>query len=254
MRLNIQLVTNRRISIPINYQEYLTAVVYGYVAAGDLEYARFVHDDGYAGEGGKKFKPFTHSWLRVPASRRLVQGDRLVISPGPIGWVVSSPLDEFLQPLATGLLRTGVMVLGTETLEIAAVEVFAMPEIAQTTRMSCLSPIVASGRRADGTTQYLRPVDDPAAFSESIRTNLLSKHRALYGTEPADTSFVMTFDQGYMASRNGGQKKATYKNIDIIGILAPFTVTGSPDLVRLGYEAGFGPKTACGFGCAEVRG
>jgi CRISPR-associated endoribonuclease Cas6 len=254
MRIQITLITDDHISIPVNYQEYLTAAVYGYVNAGDVEYSKFVHDEGYLADGGKRFKPFTHSWIRVPASRRRVNGDRLHISPGTIGWVVSSPLDEFLQPFATGLLQTASLRLGTETIKVAAVEAVGSPEIQPSMRMTCLSPIVASVRRPDRTTQYLRPVDDPAVFSEAIRKNLVAKFKALTGQEPADSNLNFQFDMEYLNRNHDGTKKATYKGIDIIGILAPFTVSGSVELMRLGYDSGFGGKTACGFGCAEVRG
>jgi CRISPR-associated endoribonuclease Cas6 len=254
MRLLITLEVNRAISIPVNHQEYLTAAIYGYVGAGDQDYARFVHDDGYAAEGGKKFKPFTHSWLRVSAGRRRISGDRLQILPGPVQWQVSSPLDDFLRPFATGLLKTGSLRIGSETLGIAAVEALGTPELAgKMQQFTCLSPIVATARRADDTTLYLRPADDTAAFSEAIRKNMIAKYRAFTGREPTGTDLVLEFDPAYIQANHGGTKKATYKGINVIGILAPFTVTGSQELIKLGYEAGFGGKTACGFGCVGLR-
>ena len=252
MRLLITLEAERTISIPVNYQEYLTAAVYGYVSSGAEDYGKFVHDEGYIGEGGKRFKPFVHSWLRIPGSRRRIVGDRLQILPGPIGWQVSSPLDDFLRPFASGLLQTGSLQIGKEHVSIAAVEAAATPNISGDERFTCLSPIVATARRPDGTTQYLRPTEDEPAFSEAIRKNLITRYQAFTGSPPCDTNLTISFDQDYLRANHGGTKKATYKNIDIIGILAPFKATGSADLIRLGYEAGFGGKSACGFGFVEV--
>jgi CRISPR-associated endoribonuclease Cas6 len=254
MRLHITLSCDRPIVIPVNYQEYLTAAVYAYVNAGDADYSRFVHDEGYLADGGKRFKPFTHSWLRIPNSRRQVTADRLRIAPGTIAWAVSSPLDEFLQPFASGLLRTGSLRIGSEALVIDAVQVIGTPEISSGMRMTCLSPMVASTRSEDGGTKYLRPMEDKTAFSEAIRKNVVGKFKALTGQEPPSKELAIAFDEDYLTRSHGGTKKVTYKNIEVIGILAPFTITGSPELIKLAYESGLGSKTACGFGCVEVRG
>lgn len=42
------------------------------------------------------------------------------------------------------------------------------------------------------------------------------------------------------------------RGIKVRGWLAPFTVEGSPELIELGYEAGFGSRNSMGFGMAEV--
>jgi CRISPR-associated endoribonuclease Cas6 len=252
MRLHITLEAERPVMIPVNYQEYLTAAIYGYVGVGDAEYAKFVHDDGYVGDNGRTYKPFTHGWLRIPGNRRRVVDEQMHISPGQIFWQVSSPLDDFLRPFATGLTKSRRLRIGTDEIYIAAVGVTGSPEITDSMTFTCLSPIVATARRDDGTTQFLRPLDDPAAFSEAIRKNAVAKYRALTKREPSDTSLTLTFDANYLEINRGGTKKARYKNIDVIGILAPFTLTGSADLIRLGLEAGLGGKNACGFGCVEL--
>ena len=43
-----------------------------------------------------------------------------------------------------------------------------------------------------------------------------------------------------------------YKGIKIKGIMCPFGVSGSPALIQIGYECGFGDKNSAGFGMAEV--
>ena len=253
MRLHIVLEAEKPVTIPVNYQEYLTAALYGYVATGDHDYATFVHDEGYKAASGKAYKPLTFSWLRVPASRRRIVGDRLQILPGMIDWHVSSPLDEFLRPFASGLLQAGRLQLGSENFSIAAVEALAEPTIGENARFTCLSPIVASVKREDGSTQFLRPAEDPDGFSEAIRKNTIAKFKALTGVEPEGTELKLTFDQNYLTANRGGTKKARFKQTDIIGIMAPFTVTGSPDLIQMGYAAGFGTRGAQGFGYVEVR-
>ena len=48
-------------------------------------------------------------------------------------------------------------------------------------------------------------------------------------------------------------KKINFKNTEIIGFMAPFEVTGNPELIEIGYEAGFGEKGSIGCGMVRER-
>ena len=249
MRLRVCLDNSVGAWLPINYQEYLTAAIYGLLAASDADYARRLHDDGYADEEGRRFKLFTFSWLR--GSRRWVDGDTLRFAPGPLEWRISSPVEDFLTHLATGLLAAGAVRVGSATLPITQIETLPAPSVTETSAFTCLSPLVAALPLPDGRTRYLRPCDGDA-FADAIRRNLLRKHRLLHGNVPTDDRFALTFDPAYLARTGGGTKLITFKNIQIVGAFAPFTVSGSVDLLRVGYEAGFGEKNAAGFGMVET--
>jgi CRISPR-associated endoribonuclease Cas6 len=128
-----------------------------------------------------------------------------------------------------------------------------MPEFAQTTEFTCLAPIIAAVAREDRTTAYLRPTDPE--FSEAVRANLLWKHRVLYNADPEDCSLAMEFSPRYLADprTRGGTKLVNFKGISMVGAMAPFRLTGSKELMRVGYECGFGGKNGIGCGMAEVR-
>jgi CRISPR-associated endoribonuclease Cas6 len=68
---------------------------------------------------------------------------------------------------------------------------------------------------------------------------------------PADDRLTLTFNTDYLA-KHKGTKLVTYKEIQIVGAFAPFTLTGTTELVRVGYECGLGEKNAAGFGMIEV--
>ena len=251
MRLRLCLDNPEGTRLPINYQEWLTATVYSLLAASDTAYARHLHDEGYLTEDGRRFKLFTFSWLR--GSRRTVEGDALRFAPGPVEWQIASPVEDFVRHLATGLLSAGVLRVGPALLPITQIETLPAPVFSGTTAFTCLSPIVAALPLPDGGTRYLRPSDDET-FSEAVRRNLLRKHRLLHGADPADDRLVLTFDPAYLARTGGGTKLITFKEIRIVGAFAPFTVSGSAELLRVGYETGFGEKNAAGFGMVNVKG
>ncbi len=250
MRLRVCLDNSTGTRLPINYQELLTAAVYVLLAASDADYARFLHDDGYADEDGRRFKLFTFSWLR--GTRRTVDGDMLRFAPGPLEWLVASPVEPFLTNLAMGLLSAGALRVGSATIPITQIETLPAPVLAETTAFTCLSPIIAALPLPEGRTRYLRPSDGDD-FSEAVRRNLLRKHRLVHGDLPADDRFALAFDTGYLARTGGGTKLMTFKGIHLVGAFCPFTASGSVDLMRVGYETGFGEKNAAGFGMVEEQ-
>lgn len=64
--------------------------------------------------------------------------------------------------------------------------------------------------------------------------------------------FNIKIDTDYMNRRSGKiTKKINFKGTDIIGFMAPFEVTASPELIETGHEAGFGEKGSMGFGMVK---
>ena len=62
----------------------------------------------------------------------------------------------------------------------------------------------------------------------------------------------VNIDEDYMKRRNGKiTKNINFKGTNIIGFMAPFEVVGKPELIEMGYEAGFGEKGSMGFGMVK---
>ena len=247
MRLIVRCRLERSTAFPTNHQHQLAALVYRLLGSSDAEYARFLHDEGYAGEqdGSRRFKLFVFSNLRSP--RRRLEKETVWLGPGPLAWLVGSPVEAFLKHCATGLLASGALSVAGATVPIESVESAPAPSFGPTARFTCLTPIVASEPQADGPARYLRPAD--GEFSEAARRNLIRKHRLVHGRPPEDDRLTLTFDPDHVARHShGGTKKITYKEIDIIGAFVPFTLEGSPELMRTAWECGLGEKNSMGFG------
>lgn len=240
-------------AIPFDYAHALAAVVYGFLDSASHDYARFLHDEGYR-SGKKRFKLFTFSQLLIP-QREIVPGGLRGLS-SEISWQISSPISEFVEHLAQGLLSLGRMRLGENEFGIERVEVLPAPRFSSEMRFRLLSPlVVAVGSEREGKfgAQYLR-ADDPQ-LSEALRKNLLKKFVLVHGREPASREFSMEFDRDYLRRKAEGiYRLVDYKGTKIKAIMAPFAVRGSPELIAMGYDAGFGEKNSMGFGMAEVIG
>ena len=260
MRLIVTCDLQRETAFPVNYQEYLAALAYRLLQDSDPEYARFLHDEGYtANAGSRRYKLFTFSGLRAPKGRRRVIGETLWLARGTVEWQVSSPCASFLTHFATGLLSAGGLQVGATLLPVTQAQTPPSPDFSSgMMRFSCMTPIVTSQPVPETKSgkYYLRPSDGNAAFSEALRRNLINKYIALNGQPPTPEEgdeFSLTFDADYLArSPHGGTKKITYKKIEIIGVQVPFTAQGSPRLLEIGYEAGFGELNAGGFGMVEA--
>jgi CRISPR-associated endoribonuclease Cas6 len=136
------------------------------------------------------------------------------------------------------------------TLKVGAVEV--VPEIRRFShrcKFRMLSPLVATGSKQ---AHY-----QSEEFSEAIRETLIHKYTRWKGRPPHDTRFSFTLDNGYVQRRRGRiSKLVTFNEMSederrIKALISPFECEGNPELIWLGYVAGFGEKNVLGFGCTE---
>ena len=238
------------LTLPINYNHLLTGVIYRFLAESNPEYASFLHNEGYLA-AEKRFKLFTFSQLM--AERRRIAGDKIHFR-STLTWYVSSPVEQFLSHFADTLLTEGQLSLGHRELQIKDVTIPRVPRFQSEMRFRCLSPIVmTTSRERDGkrVMHYCMP-DDPV-LSDLIRQNLMRKHEAIHGRDPYDDTLSFAFDKAYIDRRQGRVTRLVdYKGIKIKGVMCPFRVSGSPSLIQIGYECGFGDKNSAGFGMAEI--
>jgi CRISPR-associated endoribonuclease Cas6 len=251
MRIELTLENPRRETvIPLNYNQLLAACIYWTLSASSTDYAEHLHQDGYAFQG-KHFKLFTFSQLL--AERRRVIGDRLTIQSPTVRWLVSSPVDEFVMHFATGMLERGMVRVGSIDFRVRDVRALPSPEFAPAMRFTCLSPIsVSTHTDVEGLNplQYCRLEDN---FYEKVVENLRRKYALLTAEDASQLNLALAFDPTYITKRQGRiHKIVCYKDTKIFAYLAPFTVQGDVELIRVGYESGFGDGNSKGLGMVEV--
>ena len=238
-------------TIPFAYAHSLAAVIYGFLQRSSHDYARFLHDEGYR-SGTKRFKLFTFSQLLI--KERAVTPQGLLCQSEELCWQISSPICEFVEHLAQGLLSFPQISLGQQAFFVERVAVLPVPKFTETLHVRCLSPVVASvAQLRDGQMQahYLR-ADDPR-LAVALRENLIRKFLVVYGRRPSWSEFSLEFDREYLRRKGEGiYRVVDYKGTRIKAIMAPFRVWGSPELIAMGYEAGFGEKNSMGFGMVEA--
>ncbi|MEW6731607.1 MAG: CRISPR-associated endoribonuclease Cas6 [Acidobacteriota bacterium] len=246
---------HRDAALSFNYNYSFSSMIYQKLAESSPDYASFLHEDGYT-TGKKKFKYFTFS--RPWVARQQVRNGRIYILSGPVFWQITSPVDDFLNNFVNGLFQQPLLTLAdsevTARFRLIEVETLPTPQLSDHTSFICLSPItVAAKEEVNGQPRKLYVRADDTRFGELINRNLLEKYCALYGREPQQSQLEFAFDEDYIVRRGGVErisKLIRFKGIDIRGYFAPFTVRGSKELIRLGYECGFGNANSQGFGMA----
>jgi len=250
--------------IPLNYSYYLAAAIYNTLSKSSSEYATMLHDQGYAPEGRRqKFKYFTFSNLQIPI--RTIERGEIVSRSRLITLYLSSPKEEFLQHLILGLFSEGPLRINNALFGKECIEKLPEPEWSENMIFSMLSPLAVSVYRDPSagmnTKEYLR-YDDPR-LSDMLLHNLQAKYRGLFGCEPPENGvpFSMKFEEEYLKRvRDKGrsvEKLITIKDSNgretrVKAIQCPFTVTGNPELIKVGYECGFGENNSMGFGMVKV--
>jgi CRISPR-associated endoribonuclease Cas6 len=255
MRLLIRLVPlSTPASLPLDNYPF-AAVIYRSVWIAAPNYAEFLHEEGYSAESSphsaqpehKRFKFFVFSRIEQ-RGKRIAQG-RQWLSPQPVEWRVASPIDEQMELLAAGLAAQGVVSIGDKrgVTDFGVSEILELPSphINRQMRFTTISPIFVAVDEGGSSKQHLRS-EDPR-YSERVKINLLRKYKALVGHDPVDTELDFRFD---------GQPKpqlVQYKDTHHHCYVGRITISGNEELIRLGWECGFGEANSKGFGMVDIR-
>lgn len=238
-------------TIPLNYNHAVSALIYKTVAESSFEFAEKLHERGFIAEN-RQFKLFTFSRIETRDAFVNRRTSRILLNNPYIKLQISSPVCEFLNNFVRGLFAQSSFRIDKSDFALADSETLDAPKFSEEMQFRAASPITEAVRNQAGEAVFLLPEND---WSTVITRNLQRKHEAFYGKPLPDAEVIWNWNENYFADKRN-YKKAS-KLIDIRGIkirgwLAPFTVKGNVELIKLGYETGFGNRNSVGFGMAEV--
>lgn len=198
------------------------------------------------------FKLFTFSKLIFDSYK--VREHRISFSEGTAQWFVSSPVEEFLDDFAGYLKTIQRISLDGICFELLDISEMKMPAFDMQMKFTSLSPITVTteGLNKQIIDNYFLSFGD-SAFINKIKINLIKKYKEFSGKKIIDDiNFSFEFDSDYMARKRGKiHKKIRYERREILGYVAPFKVSGEPELLKFGYDTGFGDYCHLGFGMAK---
>jgi CRISPR-associated endoribonuclease Cas6 len=247
VKLHLSLVSDRAV-VSHGYSHGITGFLYSALKQADPETASYIHNSM------QSCKPIVFSNLR--GKDISVDRNGLTIGKAGCDLFIGSPLESVMETLTRGIeeLSISPVAFGGSSFVIESIKPVADPLLNDCQAFTCLSPIVVTAAPIEGVPDsrsiYLRYADDPELFSEAINANLIRKLREIYGQElPPDEGISFRFDEAYAASHRI-DRLVEYAGHKFHCYLAPFRVEGSPWLIQMGYDLGFGGKNFMGFGMA----
>jgi CRISPR-associated endoribonuclease Cas6 len=265
MRLKIKLNAKDSDSISLNYNYSLSAAIYKLLKLGSEEFASFLHEIGYK-SNKKTYKLFTFA-LKFEST--VLTGNRLQLK-SPVAYLyISSPLiEDFIKNFIIGTFEQQTIEIYSGFTKtkfiINQAEITPPPVFHDEMNFTLITPMVLSiNKIINGTAvqYYFRYDDDIDEMNRVFKKNLTNKYEAITNSIYNGEGVKFKWDEDYIdkALRKGKRlsKKVSItkdiKNpIDVVGIFCPFNTNGDPELIKVGYECGFGEKNSMGFGMAEV--
>ncbi len=250
MRLKISLSAQTiPVSIPANYNYFLFSEIrekikrHSDVFKGDKSLKKLGIFEG-------KFKVYTFSFLRF--KNFTIENDRIsLLSSEDFNFFISSPFNSFVEGMAIAFLRDKNLRIENVNFIVKSITRIELPKFTEEMRLRLLSPI-AVVKSPQEKKIFMTP-DEPEYFNR-VKEDLISKYHFLSGEKLKSVEFEMKFDPDYVSSRGGKfSKLIKFGKTNIKCFLAPFIIKTDPELIKVGYEWGFGHKNHLGFGMAMVE-
>lgn len=255
MRLKLELVpTKNDITIQLNYNYYLSTAIYRFLQKADEEFSKQLKEEGFR-SGSKTMKLFTFSELLIPKNNFQLRGDKLKILNRPsIGLFVGTFRKEFFFNFVRGVFLKQQLFIGhpENSFEVSRVESLEEPvfENGVSYGFKPLSSIFLSKKTEDGKTLHLTNEHEDYGFF--LKRNLDEKFRIAFGTEPPPSKFDFFWDEIPPQTKRV-TKLIKIKNISKRTMFHSFHLKAHPELLKLGYDCGFGGQNSEGFGMVSLN-
>lgn len=261
MRLKLQLSCRPNGILSLNYHYALQAVIYKTLQRADPVFSAWLHEHGHEVQtpnsdvqtSNKRFKLFTFSDLqglyRLNFDQQTIQFRTDVVE-----WEVSFWVESAVEKFITGLFQHQQFAVitpkGSIDFMVKGVEILTPPTFQETMRFRALTPIcIAEQQVGRPQPKYLAP-DEPnydRLFLSNLE-NKLKTVRILQQVETLAFKIVSPFKKRGIET----VKAELNRPIKVIGYTYDFELTAPIEVLKMGYEAGFGIKNSGGLGFVKV--
>lgn len=231
-----------RIALNMQYNHLVQGLIYNLLGQ-DL--ASFIHNEGFE-IGKRKFRMFTFS--RLMGKFQLNKDNGTIEFSENMQLYVASPFEAICKQLTQTVLNQEILNLGNQQVRLVSLAVEKAKVKNNKIKIKTLSPVTvySTMQKPDGRpyTVYFHPKEED--FQELIFGNLIKKFEIVHGCAYLGQHFSIK-PQGQVR-----QNIIMYKGGVIKGYSGIFHVTGAPELLQVGLDAGFGSKGAQGFGLCQL--
>lgn len=236
MRLDVEIVLERPLTIPVNYHQILQAAIYGVSSKGNSEYTKWLHNEGFK-YGKRTYKFFTFSLIEGIYTEEL---GRLTFT-GNIKFSIASIYDEWIKELARVLDEEGITI-GDNKCRCVNTELVDVYTLNNEIVVETLSPIIAHRTdRCSKVMQFFGPYEEE--FAQLINDNHKRKNETLCGEKTNADLLIEVLE-----SSEPQEYVTRYKKTPMTGWLGKFKLYGNPKAITMVLNVGIGAKNAQGFG------
>lgn len=243
MQIDVQINAGTEFILPVDYNHIIQSAIYSLI---DNDLAEFLHEQGYSA-GERVFRLFCFS--RLQGRFYLNKNTRQIIFTDNVQLIITSPIIEFIDSLANGLLQAGYWRIGRNQTEIRQITVKQQPVLEPNIVVKTISPVTmySTMLRPDGRkyTVYFQPGDPD--YDRMITANLQKKYTAYTGQAAPEG----------MVNVHGSSRQRMhllqYKGTVIKGYMGTWHLTGPQELLQMAVDAGLGGKNSMGLGCVEMQ-
>lgn len=250
MRINLSLKTEKNSLLPFNYEYAISAWIYKTLAKADVNFATWLHDKGYQSDNSyRNFKLSTYSKIQPYKPYKVLPKKGILIKTGMAKLTLSFLIDKAMQDFVIGIFQSQVLNISTRNgwiaFEITAIELLPELDFTSIMRFRARSPIFMSKKYATKD-QALYIAPDDKDYKELLINNLIEKAKTLNQDIPVSLT-------DFKALSSPKSQLLHINNIQIRAYRYDFLIIASPELLRIGYYAGFGGKnSSLGLGFCEV--
>jgi len=232
---------NEPFRIPFNHQHKLQGLIYRRIQRVSPDLSLRLHSP-------KGPKLFTFS-LFMAEKRKLAEDRSSLLGYKHGFFYFSTAAPEIAEAFIGGLLQKPEVELWGERFTVKEIKALAEPEKLSGRKFVTLSPIAVTTKRV----QFGRPRSydlspSEPEFYDHLRDNLIEKYAALHGKVPEDWELevkVLLAKPKRFEVKPGIFQRAWH---------LIFRARGSEELLRIGYQVGFGERNSIGFGMVKVDG
>ncbi len=248
--------------MPVNYQYELSESINKLINFNNKKVLQKLEKSGFLNDDSQ-FKFFNFSNLDIENFEQ--DNDRLITDNQHVEMFVSILADKGFEQDFFNLFNGKELRFGDKnnkvTLLIKDIELQPEPNFTDSMDFRLISPAVIcdnDDNNVTGDNNYISPDDEN--YEKLFFKNLLTKYALLIKSVKSD--FVKPINSNFSqlkfnctskpASRIVPIKKENQKQILAKGYFFEFNIKAPAELIKLGYNAGFGEFTDLGFGCSII--
>ncbi len=229
--------------IPYDHQYYLASYIYRVIEKVDPKYSFELHRP-------RKYKHYTFSYLMSSYRESLKEGIKV---GKEVYFYISSPDNEFIKHVVEGMLTYPEFRIKKIKGVVKEIKVLKSPKIEYRNVFRTLSPIII--KKFVNKDEWINLFPTDKEFYSRLKENLINRYLDFLGNlEKSSTDgFLKDLDINIIIKEFKPKRhniNGTYHR----GSLCEMIVEGNSELIKYGYEAGFGEKNAMGFGMVKLIG